>query len=609
MKKKVYVSHQNFKFNWSGEWIYIGRNYSKILDLEKRLDSRKRISITKKFREEFENERQNYLDWSESQRIENNDSLVWWVSHLAGRNIMCSFIFESICQIKALKSILFSNNDQILVVAENAFLASTISHNLSNTFNLKKTKSYYLGHVYDFVGSLIIIPIRFSLQIYKLWILHLNARFSYKKVKTDISEDVFLINLCLDTVSFKDPYKLKDRYLTILPDWLETKGYKVIRIPWLYNVNLPLKKVYKKLRQDDCLIIQDYLSFFDYITAIYKHVQSVFAPKYSIQYPDLYIKSLLINEQLIQARTTGNIQFWLNGFAIKKWVKSYRNVSYVHTFELMPPEHAPIYYLKNSNLNYVKTIGYYHSIVSRDFLGYWSKESEQQSIIFPDLIITNGSAAKKNLICQGYDMNKIIIGPTLRQSFRMLNSFNDKSGILLLCPYDVNTACEAIIKLDKALLNLKQHSFSVQVKSHPMMKKNDILHKLPNESLPKNWAWNDSEINTALENMYCCIVLASASVFDAILSNCIVINLQRELSAMGNFSDYLQDKYPSLKEVPEYLLPERINDIFFAKKELYHNEFIKIKEELINHLNPINDKTMSVFLTQKPNVTSNVKEF
>ena len=145
MKKKVYVAHQNFKYNWGGEWIYIGRNYSKILDLEKNLDSRKRISITKIFREEFEIERQNYLDWSESQRIENNDSLVWWISHLAGRNIMCSYIFESICQIKALKSILFSNDNEILVVSENAFLASSILNNLNNRFKFKKTKSYYLG--------------------------------------------------------------------------------------------------------------------------------------------------------------------------------------------------------------------------------------------------------------------------------------------------------------------------------------------------------------------------------------------------------------------------------------------------------------------------------
>ena len=607
MKKKVHIAHQNFNFNWTGEWIYIGRNYSKIIDLEKKLNPNNRISIATKFREEFDFERNNYLDWIERQRIENKDSLNWWVSHLAGRNIMCSFIFESICQIKALKNILFSCDNEILVVSENTFLAKSILDNGDYSFLIQKTRSYYLGFLYDIIGSLCILPIRFFLEIYKLFILHFIATVTYKINDTNIPQKTFLINLCLDTLSFKGSNKLKDRYLTLLPDWLETNGNKVVRMPWLYNVNLPLKQCFKKLRQDECLIIQDYLTFKDYVLAIYRHVQSVFAPRHSISYPNLDIKSLLINEQLIQARTTGNFQFWLNGFALKKWIKDQKNVTFIDTFELMPPEHAPIFYLKSISNNVVTTIGYYHSIVSKDFLGYWSNKSEQKSRILPDIIITNGSAGKNNLISQGYDMNKILIGPSLRQNFNTISSFNEKKGILLLCPYDVNTACEAIIKLEKALLELNHLSFNVEVKSHPMMKKSDILKKLPLKNLPQNWKWNDSEIHKALENIYCCIVLASASVFDAILSNCIVINLQRELTAMGNFSDYLQEKYSYLKEVPEYLLTDRINDVFFTRKTFIQEEFKKIKEELVTHLNPINDETMSVFLTQLPITINNIQ--
>jgi hypothetical protein len=601
MKKKIYIAHHNFNYHWDGEWIYIGRNYSNILELEKYLNPRKRISTTAIFREEFEFERKYFLEWIEKQRRVNNDSLIWWMSHLAGRNIMSSYIFESICQIKALKRILFSYDNDILIVSENTFLASSILENLKSSFNFKKTISYYFGNIYDVLRILIIIPIRIVKEIYKLFILHFITRFLYKKYKTGIHEKIFLINLCLDTVSFNGPDKLKDRYLTILPNWLEKNEYKVVRIPWLYNVNLPLRLIYKKLRQDDCLIVQDYLTFFDYLLAIYRHIESIFAPNHSIKYPNFNIKLLLINEQLKQARTTGNILFWLNGFAIKKWVKRYSNVTFIDTYELMPPEHALRFFLKNDNQNLITTIGYYHSIVSKDFLGYWSNNFEQKSVIFPDLIITNGCAGKKILISQGYDMNKILIGPSLRQSFNTSIPLEEKRGILLLCPYDVNAACEAIIKLDNALLKLKEHSFNVEIKSHPMMRKSEILNKLHNKSLPQNWIWNDLEVNKALENIYCCIVLASASVFDAILCNCIVINLQRELSAMGNFTDIMQEKYPSLKEVPDCMLPERINDIFFANKTSYQDEFTKIKKDLITYLNPINDETLRVFLTQSQN--------
>ena len=129
-----------------------------------------------------------------------------------------------------------------------------------------------------------------------------------------------------------------------------------------------------------------------------------------------------------------------------------------------------------------------------------------------------------------------------------------------------------------------------------MMIKTEILKKLPNNNLPYNWQWNDMEISEAIQDKFCCVVLASASIYDAILNNCIVINMQRELSAMGNFADILQEKYPLLKEVPDIDLSKRIDDIFSENTNFYKLEFLKIKSELLQGLNPVNDTNLKVFI-------------
>jgi len=131
------------------------------------------------------------------------------------------------------------------------------------------------------------------------------------------------------------------------------------------------------------------------------------------------------------------------------------------------------------------------------------------------------------------------------------------------------------------------------------MRKSNILKKLPNNSLPNKWTWNDSEINEALSSVFCCVVLASASVFDAILNNCVVINLQRELSGMGNFSDLFQKEFTVLKEVEDSNLSKKIKDIY-ENKNFYTNEFRKVKSRLIKAHNPINDLTMKCFLKEFP---------
>ena len=127
------------------------------------------------------------------------------------------------------------------------------------------------------------------------------------------------------------------------------KGTLCKKIPLLYNVDKSIFSTIRRLRKENFVIIDDYLSFSNYFEAIHNFIKSIFSPKYFLKYPDFNIKFLLLNEQLVQSRTSGNIRFWLNGIALKNWSSSFNHISYINTFELMPPEHTLVHYLKKTN--------------------------------------------------------------------------------------------------------------------------------------------------------------------------------------------------------------------------------------------------------------------
>jgi hypothetical protein len=227
-------------------------------------------------------------------------------------------------------------------------------------------------------------------------------------------------------------------------------------------------------------------------------------------------------------------------------------------------------------------------------MGYWFNKGEWHSSIMPDTLVTNGRLGKFFLEEQGMSTEKVISGPALRQTFIPPVQKTARKGLLLLCPFDFDSAYEAIHKLQKAL-NAVNAKINVQVKAHPMMNRDKIVERMKDSKLPEGWQWNDMEISGALSNAVCCVVLASAGAYDAVLHNCIVITLQRELATMGNYLDCLEDKFPILKEVPDAELPSRLEEVFGQKRDWYIDEFSKIRDYLEVGLNPVSDECLRVF--------------
>ena len=593
-KKRVILVHQTVTLLIKkGNWVYIGSKFISMKNWEKKLGDKARIKLAEKFNKQFYESKSEYLKWLNNQRELNNNSLTWWMSHFASKNNMVSKFYETICQIKALKKEIKNKSDykSTIVVCEDFFLGMAIKENFKNEITVNYSFSFFLGAIIDLSIRSMKIPFGLIRELLRNIFNHLEAMKTFEFQINESQDEAVLIHRCLDNNSFNNE-NITDRYFTILPKWLEERGHNVVSLPWLFNVNLPLSSSLKLLRKNNFLIIQDFLNYKDYIKAIKLYFLAIFPKINGEDYPELNVKMLVLKERLFQASSFDNYKFFLYKQALKKWSKKYKKITVIDVFEMMPPEHVLFAPFRDGLKQ--KSIGYYHSIVSKGFTGYWFHKKEIKSKYIPDLIITNGKLGKHLLTKEGLDPDQIISGPALRQKKLFAEKKIKKTDILLLCPFDYDSALELISKLNKAL-SLIQVDIDVTVKDHPMMDKKKIIKGLKSKKLPSNWSWSDNEIHDDLNTHLFCVVLGSASVIDAVLNDCIVFPVQREFQRMGNFLDSLEEKFPIIKEISEEKLNEKIEDAFFFKNPYYLDEFQKIKSYLLNNLNEISTETLKVF--------------
>lgn len=599
---KIYLAHARFIRKWESDWVYVGRNFIRMTSWEKSC-LRERISLTEQVEKAKEELLHDYLSWLEKQRIANKDSLSWWMSFLAGRNNLVSFFFLHVCQITAVKELLAQNRyDKVLIVCEDAFVLSAMQANLKD----KNPACLAFHKLRGFCLDILLPILKICAKIPREFFRALRHRRLARKTLPQVTNSpknpkVYLIFQCLDDKPFlRESGRLEDRYLTSLPTWLESKGYNVVTLPWLFKTDLPLEQIYRRLRSDFALILWDYIGIPDLIKAFYDHFKAVFFIDRSIQWDNLHLRALCNKESLVQLGSLANIEFRLHVPLIDRWSKAYENVIGVSTFERNQLEMGlAAAFAKDKEKYYY--VGYYHSLTTKEYFSYHSIASEWESDFVPDLIVTNGTLSKDILIKQGAPTGRIIAGPALRQKKEAAQQKNihECKDILILLSLDLMASYE-ILSAFHSIHNWIQNELKVNVrlKLHPMGSKGEILRILKIETLPDNWIWESGEIYEALKNVYCASAMTTASVYDAVLSGCIVIPLRKELDFMGNYLDIFADGNKYLKAVTADFLQNRLEEIYLTNKSNFSSEFAKIREQLQNGLGDITDENYAKFLAR-----------
>ena len=116
-------------------WVYFGSSYLKMRECEKKLLG-KRINLQDDIHNFAQTKKKLYLEGVETQRKKNNDSIYWWMTHIAGRNNAQSDLFLNLCQFFAIKNYLEENNNEkeINIICEDIFLLKFLSQNFKDKF-------------------------------------------------------------------------------------------------------------------------------------------------------------------------------------------------------------------------------------------------------------------------------------------------------------------------------------------------------------------------------------------------------------------------------------------------------------------------------------------
>ncbi|MEB3828459.1 hypothetical protein [Phormidium sp. CCY1219] len=559
-----------------------------------------RISLKEFIQTESIKQRPFILDWIARQREANDDSLYWWMTDLAGRNNMSNRFFDDIFQIAALKFWVnenLSSQKEILILCEDSYLLQAAKTNLIPFVSVRTQPGWQMGLLIETAYYFLRGGACLVRQIHRFW-RHRNAARSSRPANLEPPQgQVYLIHQCLDDKALAQDGQLACRYFTVLPKWLESQGKLVYRLPWLFNIALPLDKVYQRLRESSCFVPDDWVTWKDYIGALWDGFKTTLAIRHSIDYKSFNLKALVIRERLKQLATGFSVsQFFLYKPALKRWGDGLTSLVSISHYESMQPERVQPYCCRTAVKFDSKCIGYYHSLVTSDYLAYHTPKGEAKSQVFPDAIITNGDLARSLLIKQGLDSEKVQSGPALRQHFTPTVSDDNRKYLGVLLSLDLQAVTETLDKLYAHLDWISDHKIPVILKPHPMMRKEVILTQMAWTDLPQRWEWCDGEMTDLLTKARCCITMATASIFDVLLSGCIALPLDRELSTPWNYADLLETEFPILKSVSSEHLCQRLEKIFVTSSQGYQEEFMKIREKLLAGLNPVSGETLSVFL-------------
>ena len=561
--------------------------------------------LSQLIQEESDKQRKNILSWIGRQREKNNDSLEWWMSHLAGRNNGCSLLFIFLIQIFALRRYILENNNKnssIMVVCQDSFLLLAVYDNLKEYVDINLPYRWRRGYYIDTISflrqairNLIGQVRRFRNHSYYAK----NSRF--KKPKPPNGE-IYIVHHFIDDQSFEKPNNLSSRYFGILPEWLRGKGKQVYSLPWwLSNLKIPLDEVFHSLRKSNCIIPQDWLKIRHYLLSLFNCLISFRAIKKNIPYSKNFdITKLITRERLFHLGNAISLsEFWVYKYILKSFLKNTNKVTIYNHFEMSPPEHVQTYEIKRISHIKSKSIGYCHTLNSKDYFAYHFPKNESKSRIFPDLVLTNGEINKTMLINQGLSPNRVIAGPAVRQNFPKTESISSVKRDSLLFALSLDP--ESIIEMIDHILYIADWiqsdlKCSVLIKPHPISSKKSIVEQLGYKSLPEGWDFWDKEIYGALARSRCLVALSSGSIIDAGLSGCIPIALTRELNVNWNCLDSIQDEFSILKPIGKYQLKERLEEIFISNQKHYDIQTSLIRKKLLKGLNPINEDKMEAFL-------------
>lgn len=582
----IEIKHYSFAKKDNYKWFFFGTNYLKLKKLEKIKGSNNRLSLTENISQTCKKEKKNYLNWIEKQRINFHDSLNWSMNTVSSRNNFNSNFFIYIIQFIALKNFIKINKiSNIVVYTDRYFLVKFLNQNFKS--EVTTLKNFFINALtYCEKFYFILKGILNYLKIFHFFIVHKFLAFKTKNKKTIFpSGEIYLFHDLISSEKINNSV-VQSRYFGDYPDWLSKKK-NVYVSSWFFR-NIKNKfSFYKHLRNIKSFIPEDFLSIQDYIFCFANGLKSAFSINDKINYPELDIK-ILINIEKLNNLCSKSPIFFRYIPSINKWSKNIKKIYYFDHYQNQPYEHPIRYALSRLNLDY-KSIGYYHSLHSEDYLAYQFHDNEWNSKIKPDILLCPNIICKNQLKQQGIPEKKIKVISDLQRKTINIKEIKENNNLLIVLSLFDEINYEILLKiLSINNILMKKFKINIIIRPHPYSSIKRILKNIKLNKLPSNWSISNNSLEIDLLKSKSAVAMRSAIATDIVLNGNILITPTCELNLGENYLDFLTKKFEILRSIKIEDLVEQLKKIYVSKDKTLIQKNLEVKKYLQENFNPQN---------------------
>ena len=107
----------------------------------------------------------------------------------------------------------------------------------------------------------------------------------------------------------------------------------------------------------------------------------------------------------------------------------------------------------------------------------------------------------------------------------------------MLLPIFLESCFEILDMLINVNQIIKKNNYKIFIKTHPMVDKSKIIKFFSEKKIDQKWKWSNKNLHEELKDTYLVITSSSASVYDAIMSNCITLVFKSQLRQFDNYLD------------------------------------------------------------------------
>jgi hypothetical protein len=546
------------------QWLYLGEDSTWRVRAERAaLSDIPRISISDRLDEMAWRLRQPYIDWI-GKLSQLNNSLEWWASELAGKNVY-SFFYTRVCLLGVGMQLISAGFDRpTLVVCSTPALFEEFNRfalsigakprklTTDGTFVNADAIHKWVGKYFDGVcrRSRAIAGRLLGSKGHYAYVRRILADQGVTKDVDFDGDDLILFFTWVDHRNFASDGQYRDPHFGPLPDMLRDLGCRIVFVPRVLNT-IPYEEAIEKLIQTGESFLFPELFLSDSEREACQRRAKRFNPTIPAsaticEVPVVNLARELIaqyvgahSEKLTHEPLIAN----LAGFGVYP-----RQI--IHTQEGHTWEQALAWSVRQYMPN-TKVVGYDNLTFSRMMLPMYSAQNEYGIRPLPDRIVTNGPLSKKTFLGEGMPEEIVEAGGALRHTYlweepiqpRNESDFDIETGnirILIATAIGLGDSVELVEKASQAFGGVS--GYDIIVKCHPTLKIEDVVAHLGELAERDNISFVTTPIAELLPSVHILLYTHTAVCYEALHLGVMPVYVRAE-----NFLNL--DKLDSLPEI------------------------------------------------------------